>query len=97
MQHESGDEEITLKRVEQVKKQFKEQLLSEDFKRERFMLKLIPLLTQEHTLADNKNLYKEVKKFVMAPVKGMVEDGEILRYRAWLAPKVAINTDSLGG
>lgn len=95
MQYESGDEETSIKRVEQVKKQFKEQLTSDDFKRERFILKLIPELITTESIDKNKKLLIEVKKFVLAPVKGSVEDGEVLRYRAWLAPKVGVEPESL--
>ncbi len=97
MQYESRDEETSIKRVEQVKKQFKEQLPSEDFKRERFILKLIPGMIAYGMIEDNKKLFSEVKRFVLAPVKGPVEDGEVLRYRAWLAPKVGVDTETLGG
>jgi hypothetical protein len=90
MQYESGAPEMALKRVEQVKKQFKEQVSSDDFKRERFILKLIPELPAAGALSSNKKLYREVQKFVNAPVKQSVEDGEVLRYRVWLATKVAV-------
>jgi hypothetical protein len=95
MQYESGDEETSIKRVEQVRKQFKEQLNSDDFKRERFILKLIPDLIASPDLAANKKLFNEVKKFVSAPVKDSVEDGEVLRYRLWLAPKAGIDLSNL--
>ncbi len=91
MQYESGDEESCVKRVEQVKKQFKEQFSSDDFKRERFILKLIPQLVATGSLDSSKKLLNEVKKFVISPVKDSVEDGEVLRYRAWLAPKIGAN------
>ncbi len=97
MQYESGDEETTIKRVEQVKKQFSEQLALEDFKREKFILKLIPEWIEAGDISRNKRLFIEVKKFVLAPVKGPVEDGEVLRYRAWLAPKVGIDIENLSG
>jgi len=90
MQCESGDSDTTLKRVEQVIKQFKEQVASDDFKRERFILKLIPELTATPVIEKNKKLYKELTKFVSSPVKDSVEDGEVLRYRVWLAPKVGL-------
>ncbi len=90
MQCESGDEETTSKRVEQVKKQFKEQVSTDDFKRERFILKLIPDLISTPKLSDNKKIVSTIKKFVSAKVKESVEDGEVLRYRAWLAPKVGL-------
>lgn len=95
MQYESGDEETSIKRVEQVKKQFKQQLAAEDFKRERYILKLIPSLAASTDLKNNKKLFSDIRKFVSAPVKGSVEDGEILRYRAWLAPKVGLQPTDL--
>jgi hypothetical protein len=88
MQYESGDKESSLKRVEQVIKQFKEQLATDDFKRERFILQLIPRLIANPVITANKKLFAEVKKFVLSPVNKSVEDGEVLRYRAWLSPKV---------
>ncbi len=95
MQYESSDADTSLKRVEQVKKQFKIQLTADDFKRERFILKLIPDLITSIALEKDKKLFSLVKKFVTAPVKGSVEDGEVLRYRAWLAPKVGIQPTDL--
>lgn len=91
MQYEAGDSDTALKRVEQVKKQYAEQLTADDRKRERFILKLIPELIDCNDLSSSKKLYNTVHKFVTTPVKGAVEDGEVLRYRAWLAPKVGIN------
>jgi len=95
MQYESGDNPSTLKRVEQVKKQFKEQLDSDDFKRERFILKLIPEMIASKGLNKDNKLVNQIKKFVLAPVKESVEDAEVLRYRNWLAPKVGLTTENL--
>ncbi len=95
MQYESGDKDMVYKRVEQVIKQFRQPLKADDFKRERFILKLIPSLTAIAKLQEHKKLFSEVKKFVSAPVKGSTEDGEVLRYRAWLAPKVGIRGEDL--
>lgn len=97
MQYESGDTETALKRVEQVKKQFKEQLGSNDFNREQFILTLITEFEAVPDLTKNKKLYTEVRKFVTAPTMESVEDGEILRYRRWLAPKVGVDANTLGG
>jgi hypothetical protein len=97
MQYESRDEETSLKRVEQVRKQFSSQLSSDDFKRERFVLKLFPELIASDPMEKDKKLWKEVKRFVLSPVKDSVEDGEVLRYRVWLAPKVGIETEVLSG
>ncbi|HLP19357.1 MAG TPA: hypothetical protein VK174_03615, partial [Chitinophagales bacterium] len=95
MQYEAGDVEVSAKRVEQVKKQFDTQLAAEDSKRERFILKLIPDLMKSPDLKANKKLFTSVNKFVTLPVKGSVEDGEVLRYRAWLAPKVGLQPADL--
>lgn len=90
MQYESGDEESAQKRVEQVIKQFKTLITSDDFKREAFILHLLPQLAANKDLHANKRLFSEVKRFVSAPVKESVEDGEVLRYRAWLSSKFNI-------
>jgi hypothetical protein len=97
MQYESDDKETALKRVEQVKKQFKAQLASEDFRRERFILKLVPALLAAPVIKEDKKLFSEVKKFVVSPIKDSVEDGEVLRYRVWLAPKVGVELEALSG
>jgi len=97
MQYESGDVESAIKRVEQVKKQFKSQLVADDFKRERFILKILPEIIDSGGVKAGTKLYNEIGKFVSAKVDESVEDGEILRYRAWLAPKVGINMDALNG
>ena len=94
MQYESGDEDTTLKRVEQVKKQFKEQLSLDEFKRERFILRIFPELVTRGAPA-NKKLSNDIRKFVLSPVKDSVQDGEILKYRTWLAPKVGIELANL--
>ena len=95
MQYESGDHDSALKRLEQVKKQFKEQLGTDDFKREQFVLALLPELIESNGLREGTGLHKKVKKFVTAAVAESVEDGEILRYRAWLSPKVGLETEVL--
>lgn len=97
MHCESGDPETTIKRVEQVKKEFKEMLPVQDFKREVFVLHLIPKLCAVKNLQSNSKLMREIKKFVTTPVKPSVEDGEILRYRSWLAPKIGVLEELLGG
>ena len=96
MQYESGDGESALKRVEQVKKHFKEQLATDDFKREWFVLKLLPDLMGIKEPEANSKLHTQVTRFVKTAVAESVEDGEVLRYRAWLAPKVGIESDVLG-
>ena len=97
MQFESGDSDSALKRLEQVKKQFKTELDADDFKRERFVLKLLPDLMAEEDLKAPTKLYNQILKFVNSAVAESVEDGEIIRYRAWLAPKVGIKPEVLGG
>ncbi len=94
MQYESGDGPSTKKRVEQVIKQFKEQLPLADFKRERFILKTIPLIIDsEYIITPNTKIFNEITHFVASPVKDSVEDGEVLKYRVWLAPKVGIKVE----
>ena len=95
LQFESGDEERLIKRLEQVKKQFKEQLDSDDFKRERFVLKLLGEFQGTKELVSGSKLHTQVSKFVNTEVSGLVEDSEILPYRAWLAPKVGVVAASL--
>lgn len=95
MQYEAGDKETAIKRVEQVKKQFSTQVSTDEAKRERFILKLVTELSQAKSPENDKSIYNSIKKFVTAPVKESVEDGEVLRYRLWLAPKVGISADSL--
>lgn len=97
MHCESGDPATTIKRVEQVRKDFKEQLEGEDFKREQFILNLIPGLCAVEDLHQDYKLQKQVLRFVKSAVKPSVEDAEILRYRSWLAPKVGIQVDVLSG
>ncbi len=95
MQYESDDDLNTLKRLEQVKKQYKDQLNLDDFKRERFILKLIPEMIDSKNLTKDNKLVNQMKRFVLAPVKESVEDAEVLRYRDWLAPKVGLTTENL--
>lgn len=95
MQYESGDATTTIKRVEQVSKQFKKQFYSSDFKREKFILKLIPQLIQSPKTSNQTSLVKSIKKFVLTPVDQSVEDGEVLRYRTWLAPKAGLSDSIL--
>lgn len=92
MQYESGDYDTTLKRVEQVRKQFAQQLLAGDYKRELVVLKFLPRMIEAGGLEKDKKLVAEVKKFVNTSVSDSIEDGEVLRYRAWLQPKVAAGT-----
>ncbi len=89
MQYESGDAETALKRVEQVRKNYALQLAAGDYKREVAVLKLLQRMVEAGELEEDKKLMAEIKKFVNASVSDSVEDGEVLRYRAWLAPKVA--------
>lgn len=90
MQYESGDNTMSIKRIEQVRKQFADKLQQDDYERERFVLETLPAMIATKNITTDKNLYRSIKKFVTTPVKQAVEDGEVLRYRAWLAPKVGI-------
>lgn len=95
MQFESGDKETAEKRVEQVKKEFGELLSQSDYKRENFVLNLL-LKMKKRDIEKDKRLYWEIRKFVTTPVKASVEDGEVLRYRTWLAPLVGVDNKDLG-
>jgi hypothetical protein len=95
MHCESGDPEVTTKRVERVKKEFKELLLLDDYKRECYVLELIPELCISESLQQGSALFKKVLRFVKLAVKPSVEDAEILRYRSWLAPKVGLKEEDL--
>ncbi len=87
MQYESDDTETTIKRVEQVRKQFAKALATPAFKREAFVLKLIPKMTDDRVKVAAR-LNGEIAKFVQTPVTEGVEDGEVLKYRVWLQAKV---------
>jgi hypothetical protein len=95
MHCESDEPEVTLKRVERVRKEFKVLLFGKDFKRELYVLSLIPKLCAVSDLQKESKLLKEIIRFVKLPVKPSVEDGEVLRYRSWLAPKVGISEAEL--
>jgi hypothetical protein len=88
MQYESGDKAGTKKRVEQVRKQFKEILVTEHAKRERFVLDLIFNTEDNNGLKSDKKQLRLVEKFVNQRVKESIEDGEVLKYRVWLMLKL---------
>lgn len=87
MQYESGDKEITKKRVEQVRKQYSKSLLTPVFKREDFVLKLIAKMSEAEPAGQAK-VIREIERFVNQPVTESVEDGEVLKYRVWLHSKL---------
>lgn len=90
MQYESGEKAMLKKRIEQVRKEFAESIQQEEYKRERFVLDILPEMIAVDKLSDDKKLSAKIKKFVTTVVKQATEDGEVLRYRAWLAPKMGI-------
>lgn len=89
MQYESGDKPDTKKRVEQVRKQFKDLLQADEAKRERFVLDLIYHTEDNAGLQSSKKYQSAMLKFVNQKVKESVEDGEVLKYRIWLLQKVS--------
>lgn len=91
MQYESGDKSVLKKRIEQVRKEYADMLAQPDYKREAFVLDILPEMAAVKVLEDDKKLVAILNKFVAAPVKQAVEDSEVIRYRAWLAPKVGVS------
>lgn len=90
MQYESGDKPALKKRIEQVRKEYSDMLLQPDYKREAFVLEILPEIAALKQLDNDKKVLAKLKKFVNANTKSAVEDSEVIRYRAWLAPKVGV-------
>lgn len=88
MHYESKDETVTQKRVEQVRKQFSEQILADASRREKFVIDLISNTASPDRIINDKKWLKSVTKFIHAPIKDSIEDGEILKYRVWLSEKM---------
>lgn len=88
MQCESGDEASTPKRVEQVKKQFSELLLKSTYSRERAVLRFVPDFLKNLTSVDKDKFKKRIADFIARSVAEGVEDGEVIRYKAWLSNKL---------
>lgn len=90
MQYESGDRNLLKKRIEQVRKEYAGMLAQDDYKREAFVLTALQDMQVANALEEDKKLLMRLKKFSSQFVKPAVEDSEVIRYRAWLAPKVGV-------
>lgn len=90
MQYESGDKAVLIKRIEQVRKEYADMLVLADYKREDFVLATLPEMASVSDVSIDKKVSIKLKKFVGTPVRQAVEDSEVIRYRAWLAPKVGV-------
>jgi len=90
LQLEAKDYGYAKKRVEQVRKEFAKLVAISDYKREKFVLDVVVGIVEEGADVNQNKLMKNVEKFVKSPVKQEVEDGEILKYRNWLALRYSI-------
>jgi hypothetical protein len=95
MQYESKDFSSTKKRIEQVRKKHASRLKQPDFYREAKVIHFIEEMMTTPLKDKDAVLYKEIQSFVNKKITTAEEDGEIKKYRSWLAPKVGIRVDSL--
>ncbi|MFN8315225.1 MAG: hypothetical protein U0T32_02110 [Chitinophagales bacterium] len=97
MQYESKDFASTKKRIEQVRKKHLTRLKQSGFYREAKVIHFIEQMMITPLKDKEAALYKEIQSFVNKKISAAEEDGEIKKYRSWLAPKVGIRVDSLKG
>ena len=97
MQYESKDFSSTKKRIEQVRKKHFTRLKQSGFYREAKVIHFIEQMMITPLKDKEAALYKEIQSFVNKKISAAEEDGEIKKYRSWLAPKVGIRVDSLKG
>jgi hypothetical protein len=90
MQLEASDYSYVKKRIEQVRKDYATLLSLSDYKREKQLLDIIAEISSASSESDLKYINKKIEKFVRTEVKQEVEDGEILKYRNWLATRYKI-------
>lgn len=90
LQLEANDFVYVKKRIEQVRKEYGNLLLLGDYKREKFVLDIVLEIIENVKGKEADLIIKKVLKFVHAPVKQEVEDGEILKYRNWLTVRYSI-------
>jgi hypothetical protein len=90
MQLEASDYSYVKKRIEQVRKDYASLLSLTDYKREKQLLDIIAEISAASGESDLNYMSKKIEKFVRTEVKQEVEDGEILKYRNWLATRYNI-------
>jgi hypothetical protein len=90
MQLEASDYSYVKKRIEQVRKDYASLLSLTDYKREKQLLDIIAEISAASGESDLNYMSKKIEKFVRTEVKQEVEDGEILKYRNWLATRYKI-------
>ncbi len=84
IRYELKDEEFLEKRIEQVKKEFSEQLKSKEGKRHQEMLSLLHDFASADSILRNKPLQKKIKTFLE---KQSNSTGDLINYNNWLKTK----------
>ena len=86
IRYELRDEEFLEKRIEQVKKEFGEQLKSKEGKRHLEMLSLLRDFASADSILRNKPLQKKIKTFLEKQSNTV---GDLINYNNWLKTKSA--------
>jgi len=86
IRYELRDEEFLEKRIEQVKKEFAEQLRSKEGKRHMEMLALLRDFASSNSILRNKPLQKKIKTFFEKQSNSV---GDLINYNNWLKTKSA--------
>jgi len=85
IRYELKDEEFLEKRIEQVKKEFAEQLKTKEGKRHQEMLSLLQEFASAESVMRNKPLQKKIKTFLDKQSNAV---GDLINYNNWLRTKV---------
>jgi hypothetical protein len=86
---ETNEFDLVEKRIEKVKKEFKE-LLSKDTNRvEKEMIKLVDMMNKSIDISSDKNLAKSIRAFIDTHQTEDVDEFSFVNYQIWLKSKVS--------
>jgi hypothetical protein len=85
IRYELGDFDVLERRLEQVKKEFAEQLRTRDGKRQQEMMAIITAMANNISVKKDKTLQKKVKKLMSSGAAA----NDVINYNNWLEGKLA--------
>jgi hypothetical protein len=94
LRQESGDFEVTERRIEEVRKDYLEILESPTMRTENALLNILEEMSKSVAIRADKPLIEKIKHFIATTPRPELEDFSFIDYHEWLSSKVGLPTGS---
>lgn len=93
LRQESGDYEITERRIEEVKKDYSDLLEKPSLSTENHLLSIISAMNKSIEIKADKPLKEKIKQFIASTPKQELEGFFFIDYHEWLSSKIGISSN----